>query len=39
MHFFVVAIYFYCKEKAQLTFTASKSTIELLEKGVKYVQN
>ena len=39
MHFFVVAIYFYCKEKAQLTFTSSNSTIESLEKGVKYIQN
>ena len=26
-------------EKSQLTFTCSRSTIETLEKGVKYIQN
>ena len=29
----------YCKETTQLTFTCSKSIIETLEKGVKYVQS
>ena len=30
---------FYCKEKTQLTLTCSNSTIETLEKDVKYIQS
>ena len=33
------SVYKICINASQLTFTCSKSTIETVEKGVKYVQN